>query len=577
MKNKTQNFLGLFLCCASFSAGWFTESDQSLPKKETIEKSYSSEMIPASMNAYEALRCPTESQFQEMTVELNLQLEEGKSLDEECGDSSKAKLSKVLLLMKSLKISPPAAWPPVIRADLSDLYAYFKKNVAKFTLDLNQKDSLAYNRVSLREIYLSQRFFDLTPLDGVAILFHEARHSAPSDTGHFVCEAGDLPRSDGACDREFSLEDQKAGAYSYGTLFSLALSFYSDQMTPADRQFLLLDALTQLGARFNVIPEALAQKADLLVGLTEDHQLKMIHPFIDAEQEVKLTFPSADEKPVAIEFSPSMNGLFITTNKMTIYTWSPMKGLQPFFPELFKDRDVLSLARVRVPFNDITYYTFIEKNQSIGFIEYSPKENKRVVSNYERSYFRKTQPSLVLQKIFLGLFAETVFISEDGKVYLAPHFGNEPMFRDIAEINQSQNVYLSGTGGAIYDSLYLVEKQGALFSVSIELAQRQEDDGTEYRYRLEPSSFEHSKKIQKFQQGIQVNAALDEERNIVVWDKNASRPKTLEKVKFKDFVLIQNSGTKKIIARTARSNADFVERCEIIDEGEDFWFGWGIG
>lgn len=572
LKNNSSYFMLIFfLAVTAFCAGRWTQGSQ----LSTLE--LASETEPAALNSYDHLPCPSEAIFQKMAEDFKLVLEDPISLDETCDNRPKAQLAKVFLLMTTLKPSPPQNWPTQLRQDINDTYAYLKNNVSKLTLDLNQKDSLAYNKVTLKEIYLSKRFFDLPPLDGIAVLFHEARHSSSFDKGHTFCSSGDLPRTEGACDQRFSLEQEDAGAYSYGTLFSLSLSFYTNGLAESDKQFTLLDAITQLGARFNEMPPALAQKMDVLAVLDRDGKLSLIHPFINAKEDVPLTFSNSSEKAERIEFSTNMNGVMIFTNQGHVYTWNPRKGLAPLYPELIKDRRVIALNRVRVPFNQTTYFTLIDDDQNIQYIEYSPAENRRVLSNFVRPFFRAPSPMPVLKNLILGLFGETIFLAEDGKAYFAPHYASEDLFKDIQTINVAQNQYVAGTGGAVYDSLYLIEKRGTLHNVHMELNETQNESDPPYNYNLLDSEYKSSNGLIKFQQGLNINAAMNNKKQILIWNKDSFESKTLDLQKVKDFILIQNAGTKSYVAKTANSLSGFATNCRVKTEFDDLWLGWGVG
>lgn len=548
----------------------------------SFARAYGTPALP--INDYANLDCPTEEQFQIWASAVNLKIEEGPSLNDSCeGASHKVLISKMFRQMTNFKFSIPSSWPETLRTDLNDSFDFLRRHSKKLTVDLSQRDSLAYNKVTEQEIFLSQRFFDLSPLDAIAVLVHEARHSNLDAPGHVRCDAGDIPQTDGACDYEFSLTDESAGAYAYGTLFSAALALYGEGLAESDREFAMSDALQQVGARFNVIPEALASKVDVLAVLTTDSRIKIVHPLSKSSEEIELGFDGSDETPERIEFAPRHNGLLITTNLGRLWTWSKREGLNRFFETTISDStNVLDVARLRVPFDGSTKYVFRTEANELNVIEYSPDENTHIARPYPL-FSRAGAAGVIpnLHRMFLGLMNESVYLGQNGDIFLAHHYGSEDPFQLLPQL-QSNDRWVGGTGGVLYDSLFLINSHGQIHQVLREYrdvpSNNADDWNVESVYRSEPASFASSFQARKFAQGLRVKAILDRSDTLTFWKHGTSSPKRFDVgYPVKDFVLMQVSETRGLVGAPKILRTEFHDRCGAATPIADPWHGRDLG
>ncbi len=527
-----------------------------------------------SLNDYTALPCPTEAQYQAYASEVNLIIPEGPSVDLVCDDSYRALLAKTFYLMKELKINFPENWPLELKNDLGNSFDFLKRNSAKLTLDMTQEDSVAYNKVNDREIYLGGRFFSMPPLDAISVLIHEARHSVKTSPNHVTCEAGDVPRSSGACDEEFSMSST-AGAYSYGTLFEASLALYGENLSTADREAMLISALVQLGARFNILPDELARKVDVLITLSTDHELEIVHPFLNLTIPLNLKFSSEKEIPVRIEFSPQHNGILIHTNLNRAWSWSQNTGLKPLYEKLLTDIPIRHAARLRVPFNDITSFVVLTDKGQLKFVEYSTTLNANQLRGYTNPTGRPISTFPPFTTFFLALGHESTYLDKDGKIYFAPFYGNEPVFGQFDVFKDSH--WTHGTGGVIYDTLYLINDEGQLKVASNEAVE--DDDMVSRKFTLQDSNIGQNVKMKKFAEGLKLRMALDQDGSILAWKSGQSLEKPIQlKKKILDFVISQNVETKKRpIGKVTKTEASFIRSCSVEKLLQDPWLGRGIG
>ncbi len=549
-----KNNLGIYLFCACLGYVWGWDSDFSglfAPSQEAGSSSQSSTAQEA-LNKYENLPCPTEAVFLELAQYVKLEIPPGKSLDEDCGvNNPRAILGKSLFLMNSLKFHFPQSWPAALKKNLENPLRFLHERSAKLSLDLNQKDSLAYNKVDIKEIFLGGRYFTIDPLSGIAVLIHEARHSEPPAATHTHCEAGDIPRTGGACDEMFTMDNEKAGAYAYGTLFNLALAFYAEGLAQSDREIALADALVELAARFNNLPDIFAVKHDVLVTLQADGTLSWIHPVTRAEKNIELKFLDR-ERPRRIEFYPKNNGLLIYTNLDRLYSWHPVTGQTNVYPDLISAQDgVRDMARLRVPFGEMTLYAMRDANNNLSFIEYSPQDNKQLRKPYPKSPTRRSEndfPTSPFHRMFLALFNESVHLTKDGKLYMAQHYGNENAFIEHKHL-QSPQGWVAGTGGVLYDTLYLIDQRGDLKQVAVGFEDREDGADVDKVMTVQDSLLKHSAPLTKFVQGLAVQMGLDRNGELQVWGVDSLESKKLElSHKVEDFVLMQILEVKPVVS-----------------------------
>lgn len=525
---------------------------------------------------YESLPCPTEAEFQTWAKELKLIIPEGPSLDESCENNFRSQLGKIFKLMKALEFDLPARWPLPIRNAIQDSYGFLRDHTSKLTLDLNQQGSIAYNIVSKKEIYLGGSFFrSHTPLEGVGILLHEGRHSSEQDPGHVHCDAGNIPKTQGGCDEKFSLGTD-AGAYSYNTIFELAVAFYGKRITAADRELSLTKSLVNLGARFNQVPPFLARKVDILAVMSEQNEIFLVHPFLFLTHPLQIKFPESDERPERIEFFTGNNGILIFSNKKRLWTWSPLTGLKEFSAKAV-DRSlaVHDMSRMPVPNADNPRPLLRFDNQELKFLNWDiPTSEERL---FEYRYVGRERPEgkPKIRRMFMGSTNEAMFIDESGILFLAPHYGNEDQFVKKGELN-NHGPWVFGNGGVTYDDLYLLNSEGKLHFAT--WAFDENSEGMDKIFKVEPSDFAPNAKKLKYAQGLQVEMVLDENGELHVRkysDKSSRVIKFPSKVK--DFVLGQNAEFGSFITNSTLPSRSFRKSCEVVQEIPDPWLGTGIG
>lgn len=527
--------------------------------------------------SYDVLPCPTESQFQEYVKDLSISLPEGASFDQHCGNDERAKLAKLLLYLRGMTFDFPASWPEFLKKDLEDGYSYVKAHSSKLTLDLNQKDSIAYNKFALKEIYLGVAFFAMDPLDAIGILLHEARHSSPQDPGHTFCNAGDIPKSQGGCDSKF-LMSPDAGAYSYYAVHALSLNRFARNLSKADREMGLVNGLRILGTRFNELPQALARQVDVLAVLTENSEVHLVHPFLHTTQKLELPLLGVGEKPTRLEFLPSQGGLYIFTNKNKLWTWSTLKGMERYQKKVLSDEiEIMDVSRMKLPYGEGPKVNLRFKGQKLKYLDYLPMQADLSVVDYPKDRGRAISfPFPEMHRGFMSLGVDTTWVTKDGRVYFPPTFGSDPVLRTYP-IFESEVPWISGTGGVVYNELYLWNSEGELKRIDYEHGESITDEENRI-YSIVGAEIGLGLHTKKYVQGLKIEVVLTKDGEIHVGKYGSREVRKLNLgTKILDVASAQHSEFTAAVALSTPSRSEFKEKCEILSELPDPWLGTGMG
>ena len=524
-----------------------------------------------SKNSWENLPCLADSDAQRLFDLVHLKKIDEKLGGEFCALGYNGKLARVLSLMEKTKWTAPASWPEVIRSDLNQPLFMLSRLLKEIKLDLNQDSSVAYVKPTEKTMHLGKKFFSATPLDAISVLIHEARHADPIAPSHTTCQSGDLPLSEGACDNELSLENAKAGAYTYGTLVYFLISRLETQFNEGDRNYARNEGLLLVGTRFNNLPDILAKKQDQLAILLENGEIKKIdlskltfsEGLLEQETiEIKglLTDLISEKKSIGIsnriEFDPSQGGLLIFDINQNLYRWSPRKGISVPFEGLYGEKvNYFEVSRLRIPFLPHTLFTMFT-SKGLHYQDYDVVNDKRVLLPYKLNFPKQSRPVPQFYRHFLALLGESIFLDKTGEIFLAPHFGGEDAFQSLPEI-QRKFVggkglgWKFGTGGSLYDTLLLLDENGEHFSVELKFVDSLEAESVVLRkYELKKSNLfaesrEQNRNWKKINIGNRYIAALDSEGSLFLAEVPGKKMKLLSlDQKVKDMQLFFESIAK---------------------------------
>lgn len=520
--------------------------------------------VPASVNDLASLPCPTEEQFQALLKKVHMvTVLEGNST---CDSSRRGVLAKLLFLLDSLKVNPPEGWGGEAYEMLKSPVDYVGDTIPKMKVDLNQKNSVAYNAGQV-EVNLGPMFFTSEPLFALMVLVHESRHSAPKDPAHERCRAGDIPKTDGGCDREFSTAED-AGAYSFSVLFYLGLAQFHPGLSEGDREYLRSAALTTLGNRFNEVPASLATPHDLLLGLGRSGKAYLLNPYeLGAEP---LPFSGAFAR---IEHNPRNGGAFFLNGKGQVFTWSRLQKMQRFEADLVPESESFKdVAKFYVGTDKYAYTAFLREDGALLYIE---NGNNSGLSTLERFRVQPQDVGLDPKRLFTADMFSSFVLGEDGKVYvlyMSPrggHSGNRFMLRrPLAEKNWSQM-----TGGVVYDSLYGIS-DGQLFR-----------EGTlpgKSGFHPVLSSFQGQGRLVKYGESTGFRILLNEEGKLFLRRFENETESTLDlsgvlEDPLVDFAVIRHYAVKKLLEPNRRALADFLLHCQVREAKEEPWLGRPMG
>lgn len=540
----------------------------------------SSESAKETRNGYSKLRCPSEAEFKKWSSELNIDPIGGASLDEGCKVKSiRSQLAQVLGLAQSIKMNFPKNWAPTIQAEIKNSYEYVRGHTQKLRIDLTQTNTIARNLVMEQTIELGGMFFKEEPLLALSVLMHEARHSDARDQGHTTCRIGDIPLTAGGCDYYFSNNAANAGAYAYGSLFSLALAQYSGNLDSAEKEMLISDAFAELSTRFNTFKSTLAKHFDIVTVLLEDGSLAWIHPFSGELIPLPIELPDYQEKIKKIEYSPKTGSLMLFTASDRLFLWGPHYKIARLSAEATKAEDRFThVSRQYVPYvNDYTYYTTLKTSGELEFIRFEPELYKyKIVAYPLMASANEPEPKLPNLKYFvLGNGMRSYFIDKQGVLSRAHNYANEPNFIVDKSVQSQAGGYQLATGGVFYDSLILTDGDGRLIQVKVSFP-----DGTDDEVLVkEDFGFQSPNRARKYLQGLNFHAVLDEDGSLLLENYRNSKTRVTYSFsrKISDFVITRITSADSSVFKGQFADSQLLQKCHIQKVIENIGYASTLG
>ncbi|MBO9665301.1 MAG: hypothetical protein J7501_00620 [Bdellovibrio sp.] len=560
--------LFLFTAIAGASLGLY----QNTSVESSDFSSTSPSQGPASVNDYKTLPCPNKAQYKDIQRRLHLTLPDKA---QGCSTEITAGVGKLLLLMDKTRLQAPPNWLPTIQAELTKPFEYLVKQVDKMYFDLSETNALAKN-LGDRTIVLGGGMLMEDPLDSIATLIHEARHSEKTANIHVECIGGDIPRTRGGCDAAFDVGEH-AGAYSYNVIFQSALAIFGVGLNSADREFLMSSALGGLGTRFNELPASLSAHSDMLITLDKNNKLQILHPFTKDLLPLEISFKDHSELVERIEFSVRNSGILLFTNKKRLLTWTPRSGMGPLYKSIFNnDIKVSEAARIALP-NESGRSRFVaqDTNGKMYWVKFSPEILDYILAPFPYMETDSAkQNHTIWKRFFLASYGDTAYLNNQGQVYLSGHQLDRQTFI-LREDMQDPSGWVNGTGGLTYDNLYLVNGRGEAKVATVTL-QEIDDIHSTQTYSFKPIEFQVPESV-KYLQGLQTEVQLTKNGDLYLKGYNTNDFKVFAGHDIRDFTFAQVSTFDTSVAPTKIDTHQFEKTCHIQKSVRDPWFGKGIG
>lgn len=509
-----------------------------------------------SLNLWENLPCPSADEFYQLAGGVNWQGSE----EYICDLSNKGKLGRSLLLLSKLRLSFPRNSP--VAANLARPYEFLVKRSKVLKIDLGQRDTVAYNREG--EINLGPIFFSGGPLDSVAVLVHEARHTDKEDQGHGVCIQGDIPQMPGGCDHEFT-DQEHAGAYSYAVFYNLSLAG-SAFVSPADREYLESEALAQTATRFNKLLPAFARFQDVIAGLDSDGKLKVLHPFSSH------AFTPAVKEPIQrIGYEDKTGGLYLLDGKSPGYSWQWGYIPAPFYPKSVPAGTVIQfIGKFRKQYQPYPHTSFLDDRNKIHFLDYDPDTGER------RVYPHPLPVPGRVSSFFSGALDISYLLTEEGNIFRLRQWGND---KDYNPMHENAGPYLQGSGGILKDTLFLVGANGRLYRQKSEevFKEGSSSDAGVIEYSLHPSSFASPLPAKQYEEGTSLRALLDEAGDLWLSRHGEENPTgRLAGFRLKSFAIMKVMESS-LVKSAPKDLSGFQQNCGVKSASVDPWLGRGVG
>lgn len=548
-------FITSFILCLTFILG--------LTTPPTVSRTLSSEpeSQTISLNTYENIPCPTPHESANFILNAHI---EGVNATAPCDTSNAAKLLKLFKLASLLNIKLPESWAGSAQNAILNPLTYISSSTPKLVIGDTTSHAIASNLLG-QEIFLGHSFFKLPPLKALEVLIHENRHSNNNAHGHTSCLTGDVMKTPGACDALF-IKDESAGAYSFGVLFSVGHSLYSQFLNQNDRDYLMNSALVTMSTRFNNILPTMASALDLLYILDSSGRIFQVHPFTMEKIPVSIkTLP--DEQITRIQYDPLYSGFLAFTNQGRIYGINHNNQSVDYYTNLIgQNYFAVDSNKIFTPTANYSYTYFVEQNGDIHFKDNSPTSGEELLSTYRRDLPFKTK------KFFSALSSKMIFLSKEGELHqvvssMGPQ-GNKPQKLKSSDIDQAH--WIDANGGVTYDALWGVSSNGALYELRSTLFDEID---------IQESTFNTPEPIIKFQEGLTIKMALTSSGELFAqsYQSPVTPPYRLRLTEIKDFALgrkvVPNFGLAPLTATKASSR----KNCSLVKIYQDPWTSQHMG
>lgn len=501
------------------------------------------------LSSYDKLPCPSQAEAAQLAAEAHLTVwPEGRL----CDDTRAGKLAKLFKLAKSLRVAVPQSWGGGANLALGDPMGYLAAMNVSLGLDFSQATSIAYNQS--RQVYLGALFFEMSPLDALSTLVHESRHSAGADPGHTLCTQGDIPYSRVGCDQWFRVDDN-AGAYAYDVSYLFGLAKHGD-LVRANREYLVAAAISQLGTRFNRVPEWLARPVDVVMALDDAGKVHAVHPFTGTL--LPTTASVRGEKIVRIEFNNWSNGLTLYTDQQRAYPWRPGGQAWRWGGSLVADtvkiRDVAALNAA-----DHTYAYHLDDDNMLSYFSLDTQTGKRKL--FESAV---KLGAIVGKRLFNAGNDNRHVLAADGVLHrydsTSGAFAQSPF--------NVEGGWVHVASDTLHTDLYGIDNRGALHYKTAT--------------GMEKSWFQTETRSVKYTEGVSLRVQLDSRGGISVARQNDPAKKirrlTLPNgVRIVDVALVRNYRADQSLAEWPTPSEKFVKDCAVSGAIVEPWTRRGVG
>lgn len=514
-----------------------------------------------SFNTYDNIPCPSTAEAENFILTAHI---EGVEATMPCDSSHSAKLLKLFKLATLLNINLPETWAGSAQEALVNPLTYISTSTPKLLISDTTSHAIASNLLG-KEIYLGHSFFKLPPLKALEVLIHENRHSNTNAHGHTACLTGDLMKTPGACDT-FFIKDETAGAYSFGVLFSLGHSLFSQNLNRDDREYLMSSALVTLSTRFNNILPTMASALDLLYVLDANGKVFQIHPFTFEKIPVDIA-THTNETVVRIQYDPLYSGILAFTNQGRIYGIDHNNQPTDYYSNLIgQNYFAVDSTKIYTPLANYSYTYFVEHSGDIHFKDTTPASGEESLTTYRRNLPFKTK------KFFGALSSKMIFLTDTGELHQAvsgmgPR-GHSPQKLKGTDVETIE--WIDATGGVTYDALFGVSAQGTLYQLRSSLF-----DSIE----TQESSFDTKEPIVKFQEGLTIKMALTISGELYAqsYQLQVTSPYRLSLPEIKDFALGRKVVPNSELATLPSTKTSSQKDCSLVNMYKDPWTSQPMG
>ncbi len=508
---------------------------------------------------YEQVPCPETDELKKLIQDFHLDIS---FQDFTCRpEDTRTLLIKVLKSASQFNFKAPKSWGPEAQEIFSDIAAYLQTHFKRITLSSDPRTStMVATNPGSGLVELTHRLGELSLIEAVSMLVHEARHIQAPQRGHSRCVAGDMPGTDSACDEVFTTSYEEMASYNFEVAFLSGITMYAPHATPKQKKFAAQKALGLIGTRFNNFRNNSAVFHDVVVALDGANQLQLWHPYL--KQWLLLPRPNVNDPILQIRAGNDAFTLQIFTKSGQIYVWSPFENLKPFSSELKNQAQVLDGQRTVISAlnNDIAF-TFISGGR-LKLIYFGEGQGRKIIDYPFLS--SETQATSKWNRVLYGHHHELFLLNQSGQIYRKNYSRFEP---DLLMIPPADALgpWISGYGGLLYDQLYLVNAQGELYQLIIKNKHGAlVDDTQEDSYELRKINLPFQGQLKKYEQGSFGDYYLDRKGNLTFKSQQTTALRQIGQLKIQDFTILKNPVALGDFSELMRPPlSEFATRCKV--------------
>jgi hypothetical protein len=396
-------------------------------------------------------------------IYLRVQLQEDIS-SSKCDDSVHGRLNQFFSFLEKTQLNLSAEKWGDLAAMFNDPIKYYESYKIKLHFDFTQAKSYA-QALPGEGVWLGKGFFDLDPITAVALFLHETYHHHKNDPGHTRCKGGDIPQTNGGCDKVFTLAPtEQRGAYSITVAYLFAQALENKELSQDQKNQLLKDAFSLLSSRFIKGFEDVAALVETLAFLDLKGQIWIYHPWLKMVRQIPDQQQILQKTPASqLQFHHQKQGLFAILKNNKLFEWSYSNPLRIYYPDIIPgEEEIMDATRLYLSSQEYAYTSVMKTNRKIYVVEFNNPRQRWELLELDPNTDKLVSPA---KQISTYDFFSAGVLDEAGDLWKISKGGRGDSSQLLQEslYKQQNQKYQTVSGGLYTDQFLGVTKKGELY------------------------------------------------------------------------------------------------------------------